>query len=72
MIPIDRKEQNRQEIESNLNKDSNDEQQSKINEGNNSEENSSEEISNDKPSIKKNAQNDEYVLYKLNKKNKMI
>jgi len=68
MIPIDRKEQNRQEIESNLTKDSNDEEQSKINEGNNSQENPSEEITNDKPSTKENAQNDEYVLYKFNEK----
>jgi len=60
MIPIDRKEQNRQETEPILNKDNNDEQQSKI-----KEENSTEEITNNEPSIEKNTQNDEYVLEKL-------
>ncbi|CAF0904831.1 unnamed protein product [Rotaria sordida] len=66
MIPIDRKEQNRQEIEQITNKDNDDEQQSKIknlnvkkeNEGkistNNNQEISSEEISNNKLSDDKN------------------
>jgi hypothetical protein len=68
MIPIDRKEQNRQETEPILNKDNNDEQQSKIKEGNNNnnnQENSTEEITNNEPSIEKNTQNDEYVLKKF-------
>jgi hypothetical protein len=63
MIPIDRKEQTRQETEPILNKDSNDEQQS------NNQENSSEEIIKDTASINEPTRNDEYVLYKLIKKN---
>jgi len=62
MIPIDRKEQTRQETEPILNKDSNDEQQS------NNQENSSEEIIKDTASINEPTRNDEYVLYKLIKK----
>ncbi|CAF2498348.1 unnamed protein product [Rotaria sp. Silwood2] len=66
MIPIDRKEQNRQETEQITNKDNDDEQQSKLknlnikkdNEGkiatNNNQEISSEEISNNKLSGEKN------------------
>ncbi len=59
MIPIDRKEPNRQENEPILNKDSPDEQQPKIKEGNNNQETSPEEIINDKPAIETNAPNDE-------------
>ncbi len=53
MIPIDRKE-----LETISNKDSNDEQQSKIKEENNSPENSSNR---DKPSVKRATSNEEYV-----------
>lgn len=75
MIPIDRKEQNRQEIEQIAIKNLDDEQQSKIkkeNDGkipinnNNNQDSLSEDLSNNKPSREKNvptinhiAQNDE-------------
>lgn len=61
MIPFDRKEQNRQGTEVVSNKDSNNDQQSKIKEKDINEENSSEEISNDQPLIEKNIEHDEYV-----------
>ena len=60
MIPIDRKEQNRSEIESISVKDSNDEQQSKL-KRTNSQDISSEEIPSDKPSVKRTTSNEEYV-----------
>lgn len=63
MIPIDRKELNRQEPDMVLNKDSNDEQQSKIKEKDNSQEISSKAIPDDQLSSTENhTENDEYVI----------
>jgi hypothetical protein len=69
MIPIDRKEQNRQESDLMSNKDNNSEQQSKIKKDIPiiiKPEISSEEINNDKQNIKMptETKNDEYVLHK--------
>lgn len=62
MIPIDRKEINRSEIESMSANDSNDEQQQQSKtKGTNSQEISSTEIPSDKPSVKRTTSNEEYV-----------